>query len=444
MQIRPFRAVTYSRKKVRNLSKVVTQPYDKIDDALQATYHGRHKLNFVRVIRGRAAAGDGDADNVYTRARDTVAKWFADGVLVRDAEPALWAYGVDFTTPDGKSHRRVGVVALAVLEEYGGGIKPHEKTLAGPKADRLNLLRALRGHYEQIFFLYDDPARRADAILAALADTAPALQATDDDGNVHRCWPIRGAADIAAVQAAVAAGPTIIADGHHRYETALNYHRECAGVPCEGPESPDAVLGIFVNMTGGGLSILPTHRTVRGLPDERWAGFFERVSPPFEVTALAAEPDDAAALLEPLKMMGASGRRGCVVVRKGERPRLVALPPGTDPVALLPADAHTDHWKRLDVTVLHKGLLEPHLGIDDAVLTAGQTVEYWRDPGKALAAVRGGAAQAAFLVNPTSMEETRAVSLAGETMPQKSTDFYPKLLSGLLAVRFNLPEAPAT
>ena len=345
MQIRPFRAVTYSRKKVRNLSKVVTQPYDKIDDALQATYHGRHKRNFVRVIRGRAATADGEADNVYTRARDTVAKWFADGVLVRDGAPALWAYGVDYTTPEGRTHRRMGVVALAVLEEYGGGIKPHEKTLAGPKADRLNLLRALRGHYEQIFFLYDDQARRADAILAALADTPAALEAKDDDGHVHRCWPIRGTDEIAAIQAAVAAGPTIIADGHHRYETALNYRREMAGVACDGPEAPDAVLGIFVNMAASGLTVLATHRTVKGLPEDRWAGFFERLSPPFEVTALAAAPGGAAA---------------------GHRPRLPAVrrpahrpleAPGRDSAPQGPARAASRHRRR-----------RPHRGPDRGVL----------------------------------------------------------------------------
>jgi uncharacterized protein (DUF1015 family) len=240
----------------------------------------------------------------------------------------------------------------------------------------------------------------------------------------------------------VGAGPTIIADGHHRYETALNYRQEMADVVCEGPETPGRVLAIFVNMADSGLVILPTHRTVRGLDDERWEAFFERLHPPFEVSEVAAKADDAAALIEPLKMMRASGRRGTVVVRKGEPPRLVALPSGTDPVTLLPDDPHSDHWKRLDVTVLHHGILQLHLGIDDEVLKAGETVGYWRDPAKALAAVHKGDAQAAFLINPTGMDETREVSLAGETMPQKSTDFYPKLLSGLIAVRFNLPDAP--
>lgn len=443
MQIHPFRAVTYNREKISDLSKVTTQPYDKIDAAKQQAYYDADPHNYVRVILGKKEEGDSDENNVYTRARDTVAQWFAEGVLVRDAQPALWVYAVDYSTPDGATHRRSGVVALADLEEYGeGSIKPHEKTLAGPKADRLNLIRQLRGHYEQIFFLYDDPAKASDAIFAAIAEGEPAFEATDEDGNVHRMWPIYDAEQIAAVQASVGGGVTIIADGHHRYETALNYRREMADVPCEGPETPGRVLAIFVNMADEGLVILPTHRTVTGLTDEQWDKFFERLQPTFEVSDISAKADDPAALLEPLKMMGARGRRGCVVVRRGEAPKLVALPGDADPTSLLPDDPRSDHYKRLDVTVLHKGILEPHLGIDDEVLKAGQTVAYWRDPADALAAVERGDAQAAFLINPTSMDETREVSLAGDTMPQKSTDFYPKVLSGLIASRFNLPDAP--
>ncbi len=442
MQIHPFRAVTYNREKVSDLSKVVTQPYDKIDEAQQQAYYDADPNNYVRVIRGKSQDGDTDESNVYTRARDTVAKWFADGILIRDAQPGLWVYAVDYTTPDGATRRRSGVVALAELEEYGGSLKPHEKTLAGPKADRLNLIRQLRGHYEQIFFLYDDASKDSDAIFAATAEGEPAFEVTDEDGNVHRMWPIYDPEQIAGVQAAVGGGVTIIADGHHRYETALNYRREMEGTPCEETETPGRVLAIFVNMADEGLVILPTHRTVTGLTDAQWDKFFERLPPTFEVSEISAKADDAAALLEPLKMMGARGRRGCVVVRKGEAPRLVALPPDTDPTSLLEGDPRSDHYKRLAVTVLHKGILEPYLGIDDAVLKAGQTVAYWRDPAKALAAVQSGAAQAAFLINPTSMDETREVSLAGDTMPQKSTDFYPKVLSGLIASRFNLPDAP--
>lgn len=442
MQIHPFRAVTYNGEKVADLSKVVTQPYDKIDAAAQQAYYDADPRNFVRVILGKREEGDSDERNVYTRARDTVAKWFAEGVLVRDERPALWVYAVDYATPDGATHRRSGVVALAELEEYGGSLKPHEKTLEGPKADRLNLIRQLRGHYEQIFFLYDDATKDSDAVFAAAAAADPAFEATDEDGNVHRLWPIYDAAEIAKVQGAVGGGVTIIADGHHRYETALNYRREMAGTACDETETPDKVLAIFVNMADEGLVILPTHRTVKGLTDEQWDGFFERLPPTFEVSDIAAKADDAAALLEPLKMMGARGRRGCVVIRAGEAPKLVALPGDADPTSLLDGDPRSDHYKRLDVTVLHKGILEPHLGIDDEVLKAGQTVDYWRDPADALAAVESGDAQAAFLINPTSMDETREVSLAGDTMPQKSTDFYPKVLSGLIASRFNLPDAP--
>lgn len=445
MRLHPFRAVTYDRRRVGDLSAVVTQPYDKIDDALQATYLARHPANYVRVIRGKAEPGDAPAPappgkaNWYTRARDTVAAWLRDGTLRRDDTPALWVYGVDFTTPDGATRTRLGVVALADLEEYGkGSVKPHEKTLAGPKADRLNLIRELRGHFEQIFFLFDDAQRRADAVFAEVAAGPPDLEAREDEGHRHRLWAVRDAKRIAAIRAAVEAGTVIIADGHHRYETALTYRREVAQRPCSEPETPGRILGIFVNMSEPGLVILPTHRTVRGLPAERWQAFWGRLGPLFEVTELPPA-DAAAALLAPLAKLRGEGRRGTVIVRAGERPRLVALPRLVDPASRI-AEARADAWKRLDVTVLHKLLLEPHLGIDPRVLEAGETVGYYRDPSRALVAVATGAAQAAFLLNPTTMTETREVSLAGETMPQKSTDFYPKLLSGLVAAKFAFPE----
>ncbi len=442
MRVHPFRAVTYDSRKVPDLSAVVTQPYDKIPPKLQDTYHARSPWNYVRIILGRAEPGDGPGRDVYTRARDTAAAWLREGVLVRRETPAIYAYSVDYAAPDGRKLRRLGFVALADLEEYGGGLRPHEKTLAGPKADRLNLLRAVRGHFESIFFLYADSQGTAARALAAAVARAPDLSARDDDGCEHRIWAVSDPPAVSALQGGVSAGPVIIADGHHRYETALNYRREIGGAKGSGVETPDRVLGTFVALSDPGLTILATHRTVRGVVPERLAALPQRVAPPFQVSELPGSPTDPRSGLEALARLAAEGRRGTVMVRAGDRKaRLLALPAGADPASLVPGP-RAAAWKRLDVTVLHGLVLEPHLGIDAAVLEKGETVGYHRDPAEALAAVAGGKAQAAFLLNPTRIEEVQACSAAGETMPQKSTDFYPKLLSGLVAVKFDAPETP--
>ncbi|MCI0340875.1 MAG: aminotransferase class V-fold PLP-dependent enzyme [Planctomycetales bacterium] len=444
MRVHPFRAIAYDTRKVPDLSAVVTQPYDKISPALQDAYHARSPWNWVRIVLGRAEPGDGPERNVYTRARDAADAWLREGVLVRRETPAIYATTVDYAAPGGRRLRRLGFVALADLVEYGVALRPHEKTLAGPKADRLNLLRAVRGHFESIFFLYADPQGTAARALAAATARPPDLAARDDDGCEHRVWAVSDPLAVAALQGAVSAGPVVIADGHHRYETALNYSREIGRREVGGAkgtviETPDRVLGTFVPLSDPGLTILATHRTVRGVVPERLEALPARVAPPFQVAELPGSPRDPAPALDALARLASEGRRGTVMVRAGDKKaRLLALPAGADPASLVPGP-RASAWKRLDVTVLHGLLLEPHLGIGAAVLEKGETVGYHRDPAEALAAVSGGKAQAAFLLNPTRIEEVEACSAAGETMPQKSTDFYPKLLSGLVAVKFDQP-----
>ena len=254
----PFRAYRYDPARVSALSKVVTQPYDKISPALQDEYYAASSYNICRVILGRKAAGDDGDRNAYTRASQSLGAWMKEGILKQDAEASLYPYFQAYTTPDGRKLTRKAFIGAGVLEPFGKGVKAHEKTLAGPKADRLNLLRALGASCELIFMLYDDPEGEVNRLLDEATLGEP-QEATDEDGNAHRLWTLSDPARIRAVQDRMASTSLLIADGHHRYETALNYQKEQKekGVSCHGPETYDAVPMAFVALQDPGSPSCP-------------------------------------------------------------------------------------------------------------------------------------------------------------------------------------------
>ncbi len=419
----PFRAWRYDPARVSALSKVITQPYDKIGPALQDEYYAASPYNICRVILGRKAAGD-DADrNVYTRAAQSLGAWMKEGVLRQDAEPALYPYFQSYTTPDGRKLTRKAFIGAGVLEPFGKGVMAHERTLAGPKADRLNLLRALGASCELIFMLYDDPEGMVNRLLDEAAAGEP-REATDEDGNAHRLWAMDDPDRIRAIQARMAATTLLIADGHHRYETALNYQKEQKekGVSCHGPETYDAVPMAFVALQDPGLTILPTHRAVHSVKGFDPARLLARLAADFEVTELKTSGGAACA--------AATGRWTFALALQDGRTFRLKLKHGA-PEAVIPGDRSAD-WKRCDVAVLHSLILEKHLGIGARELEQESNLHYFRSPGDAFDTLRNGHAQAVFFVPPTPIGDMRRTSALGERMPQKSTDFYPKLLSGLV------------
>ncbi|MCS6952620.1 MAG: DUF1015 domain-containing protein [Bryobacterales bacterium] len=406
-QVFPFRPYRYAPA-AGPLERLVTQPYDKITPEMQARYLSLSPYNIVRIILGPRTPEDSPADNVYTRAARYLEDWIRSGVLIQEPEPCLLAYFQTFTLPDtGERLTRKGFIGLGAVEDYSAGtVHRHEHTLSGPKQDRLELLRFTRADCGPIFMLYPDPEGAVEAVLDEAAAGPPEVEVFDEYGAVHRLWTIRGPR-VAHIQRLMADKPLVIADGHHRYETALAFARE-------HPELEDArkVMMAFVNLYSPGLRILATHRLVQnGDP----AQFLEAARARFRLTAVTslealrrdwdASPDEYARL-------GVAEPQGLWLL---EAPRAEG---------------------ELDVSFLHGRILGPLLGLDEDAVRQERGLRYVRSAAEALESVRHGQAALAFLLKPVRVQEVARVAFSGGVMPQKSTDFYPKLLSGLAIYKF--------
>jgi len=428
--IRPFRALRYNLDRVTP-AQVVTQPYDKISPAMQERYYAASPFNLVRIILGRPEAGDNTLKNVYTRAAAYGREWRREGILQQDATPSIYSYSQAFTAPSGTTFERRGFIALGRVEDYSAKVVyRHEQTLAKPKADRLELLRATRVHYEQLFLLYEDSGQ-IDSLLATAAK--PTIGVVDEYGVTHRVWQISDAGVIASVQKAMSDKKLVIADGHHRYETALNFRNECRnGSPSADAQYPyEYVMMTFVNMNDPGLLVLPTHRVVHSLGSFSADDFLKSTRELFEVREVE-DKIDAARATELLREKGRGGTALLAVTTN--RAFLLYSPKATTKKYV--GDLSSQQ-QSLDVVQLHKCLLEGVLGLSEESIRNQQNLSYVREAAEALATVHGEtagkSADIVFLMNPCPVQKVRDIAFAGEVMPQKSTDFYPKLLSGLTA-----------
>jgi uncharacterized protein (DUF1015 family) len=433
-RIYPFRAWHYNASAVR-LDDVVTQPYDKISPAMQQGYYQRSPYNLVRIILGLPELFDAErGESVYSRAARDFKAWREQGILTQEKEPCVFAYSQRFKAPGSNEVKeRRGFIALGKLHEYAEGVVfRHEQTLSKPKSDRLNLLKATRAHFGQIFMLYSDPGGTVEGILYDGSGPADA-EITDEYGVLHRVWRVSDPAAINLLTTAMADKKLIIADGHHRYETALNYSKEHGGNAAPKaeyganhlpqPAYPEAaVMMTFVNMDSDGLVILPTHRVVHSLEHFDPAMFCAAAEEFFSIESLPES--EASNLVETLK--AESGTAFIAVTRGGD----FLLSSKPDKVAPALA-AVPERQRQLDLTQLHSIILDRLLGLDSEKVREQTNIRYLRDAGEAVEQVRRGEADVAFLTNPVTMEQLREVAFAGDVMPQKSTDFYPKLLSGL-------------
>ena len=428
--IRPFRALRYNQQKV-TAAQVVTQPYDKITPAMQDHYYEASPFNLIRIILGRREPDDNTSKSVYTRAAALGQQWREQGILQQDPTPSVYPYSQTFAAPSGKTFERRGFIALGRIEDYSAKvIFRHEQTLAKPKADRLDLLRATRAHYEQLFLLYEDSGE-IDTLLAT--SDRPTIDVADEYGVEHRVWQISDAKVISSVQSKMRDQKLVIADGHHRYETALNFRNEyrAASGSSNNEAAYEFVMMTFVNMNDHGLLILPTHRVVHSLASFS-ANEFQKASAEFfevEDADPAIDVAKATALLED------RGRTGTALL--GITANRAFLLHSPKPAGARFFSGLSPRQQSLDVVQLHKCLLEGVLQLTEESIRNQQNLSYLREAAEALAAVRReggkGAADIAFLMNACPVQKMREVALAGEVMPQKSTDFYPKLLSGLTA-----------
>jgi uncharacterized protein (DUF1015 family) len=432
--IAPFRAWRFNPRRV-DLAQVVTQPYDKISPPMQERYYAASPYNLVRIILGKPEGGDGPRENVYTRAARYFQQWREQGIFLEDSEPSIYRYVQNFKGPDQQALERRGFIALGKIEDYAANVVfRHEQTLAKPKADRLELLRATRAHFEQLFMLYRDPEGEIDRRLTPKNE--PDISTADEYGVEHRVWRIADREVIDAIRAGMSSKKLIIADGHHRYETALNYRNErraagtsavAAGTPA--PEHAlaayESVMMTFINMDSPGLVILPTHRVVAGLSSFSPQVLADRVPQYFNVEDVDASIDRrrAAAILRE------AGRTGFALLAvMADRAMLLDQPRATGSSIFAGLSLQQQF---LDVVQLHQCILEAVLGLSKEAIREQHNISYVRDIGEALDRVRGGGANVAFLMNPARMSQVEDIAFAGEVLPQKSTDFYPKLLSGL-------------
>jgi len=427
------------------MEDVVTQPYDKITPAMQQRYYDASPYNLVRVIFGKHFPADTEQENVYTRANETLRDWRKQGILKEESEPAIYGYTQTYTVPHTSEVReRRGFIALGHLYDYADKVVyRHEQTFPKHKSDRMSLFKATRAYCEQIYMLYSDPAFTAEKILFGISGpdgkvTTPAdLAITDEYGVVHRVWKLTDPKLINIIATAMADKKLLIADGHHRYETSVAYAHERSAqlkLPLGQPLDPDerlspsklpvpafpeaAMMMTFVNMEAPGITILPTHRVIQGLENFSSPDFITKASEYFTVSELKSADTKALDKATGVAFVAATGDGNYLLTSK---PEVVA-----EALKDLPA-----RQQKLDVVQLHRIILNKLLGLDPETITRLGNVQYLREADEAVGMVKDGKANIAFLTRPVTLDQLKEVSYALDVMPQKSTDFYPKLLSGL-------------
>jgi uncharacterized protein (DUF1015 family) len=413
--IQPLRALHYDQSLVGPLSGVTSPPYDVIDAKQREELLQRSPFNVVAVDLPKGEPGGQDP---YTTAGELWEAWQLQGAIVRDPEPALWAHTQTYTGPDGQTGTRNGFFCRVRIEGYGPGrVRPHERTHPGPKEDRLRLMRTTRTNLSPIFSLFSDPTNAAWKALEPATASAPWGEVADAERTVHKLWRVTDPQAIAAVQQATSEVELLIADGHHRYETADTYANELGG---EGEHR--YMLMCLVALEDPGLTVFPTHRLVRGLGRERQERLRETLRRDFEIVEvplerLAPEPGGG-----PLQL-------GYIDAHH-QQPYRLTLKDQTIADAALPD--FSEAYRSLDTGVLEALLLKQTLGLSDDDISHFNGLFYARSTEEAVAMVRSGEYDAAFLMRPTLVEQVREIAAGGENMPPKSTFFYPKLLTGLL------------
>lgn len=424
-EVRPFRALRYNPAKVA-LGSVATQPYDKITPEMQAAYYEASPYNIVRVILGREQSGD-DGSNKYTRAAEFMEQWMGEGVLVEDTAPAMFA-STQIYEIEGRAYRRRGFVALLKLEPFGTGlIFPHERTFQKYKDDRLRLMRATNANHGHIFMLYSDPTRTISRILERIEEHNEPTMAVEALGVRHTMTPITDPGTLGTIAGVMADKQLFIADGHHRYETAVNYRDEMRPVHGEGGPYDWCMVTLF-DMEDKSLVIRPTHRLVRNLEGFDPVALRRKLEAHFTIeecrtSQIASRIRPASA--EETRLVLYTGGETALLLTLIDRWRLPQAVKQEAPGLML----------ELDVTVLHGLILDYVLGMSREQQNQVGNLWYVAAINEGLDGVRSGEYQAAFFLNPTRIGQVRAVAASGNVMPQKSTDFYPKLLTGLVMRR---------
>ncbi|MHC4457410.1 MAG: DUF1015 domain-containing protein [Planctomycetota bacterium] len=431
MEVKPFKAFRFNPDVVGDVGNCVAPPYDVIDQNQQQQLYRKSRYNIVRVIKGKASSFDNDRNNQYTRAADHLNKWIKKGVLKQDKSEAIYAYIQDFQLA-GNRFQRSSFIALARLQEYGKTVRPHERTLEAPKIDRLNLKRATVTKFGLVFMLYEDKEKIADKIIEKAATQKPLIDLVDEQSVRHRLLAITAENDINEIAKMMSDKCCIIADGHHRYETALSYYEETS--------NPAAAyqMTAFVNVCNEGLLILATHRLVDNIQNFHFENLIKDLKKNFQIAQYSF--DSAKAKTEARRKMSEQMKaeqalqQSAFGIYGGNNAFYVAVLKDKKKMDSI-APNMSGPWRLLDVSVLHKLILEEFLGINEEKLAAGGYIEYIKDTDNAfeqsIRRVDSGEEQIVFFMNPVKIQQVKSVTALGEMMPQKSTYFYPKMYTGL-------------
>ncbi len=435
----PFRGMLYNPAKVGDLSKVMAPPYDVISPKKQDELYSRHPNNIIRLILRKKTEAGALPDEAYNEAALDLDAWVKDGIFQRDERPAIYYYAQTYALTDGATQCRKGFIALSRLEEFGKGrIHPHEKTLSGPKADRLKLMQKCNANLSAIFSLYSDHSLETNKILNGhVSGKPPVIDVVDDDGIHNTLWRIDDAAVIERVQSLMKDKPLFIADGHHRYETALNYRelRLKTEKNPTGNEPYNYVMMYFSNMDDEGMTIWPTHRIIHGIDGFDADKFLKECNEYFDMEAVeydnGNEKRQRAYFVKKIESSGKS-RTTFGLKMQGRSAFYVLTLKSRDVMDRVFGANIPEVFKGLDVTVLHSLVLSNILGITSEAQESQKNIIYVKKADEAISAMADQKNQLAFILNPTKIEQVEAVAEAGLVMPQKSTYFYPKLLSGLV------------
>ena len=420
-EVHPFKGYRYNPEKVGDINRVVSPPYDKINDEEREDLANESLYNIVRIILSKVQEGSKDK---YEVAGQNLQDWIDEGVLQRDEEPGFYAYYQEYEA-EGEKRTRKGFVGLGEIES-GEGVKAHEETMSGPKADRLRLLRATEANFGQIFMLYSDPENRVTELMDESIGDKPLLEVKDKYRNTHKLWKVGAEDVISTIKDEMSDKSLYIADGHHRYETALNFRNECREKGWTSPDTGgfDNRMMTFVNVDDPGLTILATHRLLHDLGNFKPHGVLDKAREHFSISRYDKREDMLRKLDKDRGEAHTFGYRA-----KGDKAYWsLTLQDESVMDDLLPDKSEA--WRRLDVSILHKLVLEQYLGIDEEALEEKRNLDYVRGRNDALDMLKEGGYQGAFIMNPTRIEQVKEIADKGEKMPQKSTDFYPKLLTG--------------
>jgi uncharacterized protein (DUF1015 family) len=440
VEIIPFNGILYNREKVSDIKAVTTPPYDVISAEAREEYYRKHECNIIRIILGKDFPDDNKQNNRYTRAAAFFQKWMGEELLVQDREPSIYIYEHKFLH-NGKHKSRTGFIALLKLEDFGkGGVFPHEDTLSKPKEDRLELLRVCRANFSPIFTLYSDPKRVVDKLIEREMRKKPTIDIGSDDGQRHKFWSVSSQDTIKKIRAVLSKKEIYIADGHHRYKAALSFRNEMRekyggkGGPQPRPQPYDYVMVYMTNMHGRGLTLRPAHRLIRKLPDAAGAIKLDEISEYFKIEPLEHSQREVEKQTgRVLSIMEARGRKKHVFGMYYDKGYyILTLNDGK----VLDKFIHgaSAEWKKLDVAILHKLLLERVLAHGNRI--SEEDISYVTDADSAVRMVGEGGYLLALFVNPTKINQVRDVARAGELMPGKATYFYPKPLTGLVINKF--------